>query len=313
MRLAWWWAAMVFALASCAPFSRDIPYATLEGRYANGASQYMELSDGVRMHFRVHGPEAAPVLVLVHGFGASLHTWEPWVERLQANYRIVSVDLPGHGLTRAPAGYSFSAGSNAQLIDEVAERLNLRRFTLVGHSMGGAVAVRYALRYPERLDALVLIDAAAWPSAERKGRTPLAFQLLRNPIGRAILRHINPRLFAERGLVSAYHDRAMVSQEVVDRYVDLARAPGHRALLSSERNNRADPPLRVEDFASIAAAALVMHGADDRIIPLEDSRALAAAIPNARLLVYPGVGHLPMEEAPAQSAADLRTFLERPR
>jgi len=313
----WWILGVMVAmmgLMSCAPFSRDIPYATLESRYANGASQYMDLSEGVRMHYRVHGPEAAPVLVLVHGFGASVHTWEPWVERLQIHYRIISVDLPGHGLTRAPSGHSFSAGSNAQLIEELTQRLNVRRLTLVGHSMGGAVAVRYALAHPEKLDGLVLVAAAAWPREQpRTGRTPLAFQLLRTPVGRALLRYANPRLFAERGLVSAYHDRSMVREEMVDRYVDLARAPGHRALLSSDRNNRGDPPLRPEDFAGIATPTLVIHGENDRIIAVEDSRALAAAIPQARLVIYPDTGHMPMEEAPDQSAADLRAFLETPR
>lgn len=309
-----WWRALgvltaAFGLASCAPFSRDIPYATLESRYASGASQYIELSDGVRMHYRVHGPATAPVLILVHGFGASLHTWEPWVERLQPDYRIVSVDLPGHGLTRAPARYSFSASSNAELIDELAQHLNVRRLTIVGHSMGGAVAVRYALAHPEKLDALVLVAAAAWPTEGRSGRPLLAFQLLNNPAGRAIVRHINPRLFAERGLVSAYHDREMVREEVVDRYVELARAPGHRALLSSGRNNRGEAPLTSESFAGIAINTLVMHGENDRIISVEDSRALAGAIPQAQLVIYPNTGHMPMEEASGQSAADLRTFL----
>lgn len=304
---------MALALVSCAPFSRDIPFATLESRYANGASQYMDLAGGVRMHYRVNGAEAAPVIVLVHGFGASLHTWEPWVAQLQGRYRIISLDLPGHGLTRAPDGYSFSATSNAALIDELTQRLNVRRFSLVGHSMGGAVAVRFALSEPERLDALVLVAAAAWPHESRRRGAPLAFQLLSNPIGRALLRHVNPRLVAERGLVSAYHDPEMASDEVIDRYVDLARAPGHRALLASGRNNRNDVPLRPEDFSRIAIPTLVMHGESDAIIALDDSRALAAAIPGARLMTYPNAGHMPMEEVATQSAADLRAFLEASR
>ncbi len=313
MRLGQWWllgiVAAALGLVSCAPFSRDIPYTTLERRYANGASQYMDMSDGVRMHYRIQGDAEAPAIILVHGFGASVHAWEPWVERLGARYRIISVDLPGHGLTRAPARYRFSAISNAQLIGELAQNLNVQRFILVGHSMGGAVAVRFALREPEKLDALVLVAPAAWPRGESTGRPPFVFRLLSNPLGRAIVRHINPRLFAERGLASAYNDPDMVQEGVIDRYVDLARAPGHRALLSSGRDN-AEIPLRAEDFADIAVATLVMHGEGDRIISVEDSRALAAALPSARLVVYPDVGHLPMEEAPDQSAADVRAFLE---
>lgn len=314
MHVRTWRIMLAFAsallAAACAPFSRDIPYATLESRYGNGASQYLELSGGVRVHYRVHGPQDAPALVLVHGFAASLHSWEPWVERLQGRYRIISVDLPGHGLTRTPPDYVFSASSNAELIDELMHQLGVQRFALAGHSMGGAVAVRYALRHPERLDALVLVGAAAWPSGERAGRTPLVFQLLRNPLGRAALRYVNPRLFAQRGLASAYHDPALADEALVHRYVDLARAPGRRAMLTSGRNNSADAPLRPEDVAAIAAPTLVMHGEHDRIIAIGAGRALAAAIPGARLIAYPDAGHLPHEELPDQTAHDLDAFLQ---
>ena len=83
----------------------DTPYATLEATYANAESQFMDLPGGVRVHYRDEGNAAGPTLVLVHGFSASLHTWEPWVARLGGDYRIISLDLPGHGLTRAPQGY----------------------------------------------------------------------------------------------------------------------------------------------------------------------------------------------------------------
>ncbi|MBC7767920.1 MAG: alpha/beta hydrolase [Phycisphaerales bacterium] len=301
---------LALGLAACAPFSRDIPFATLETRYANAASQYLDLPDGVRVHYRVEGSDAAPALLMVHGLGASLHTWEPWVSHLRGRYRIITLDLPGHGLTRTPSNYRFSATSNAQLVEHVRQRVGAPHIVVAGHSMGGAVAVRYALAHPERVSALVLINATAWPQERRWSGAPFVFQLLANPIGRAVLRNVNPELFAERGLRSAYYDSGLVDDELVDRYVELARAPGHRAVLTSGQNNRADQPLQVSDFSRLAMPTLVVHGAEDTIISVQDSRSLAAAIPNAQLIVYPNVGHVPMEENVHDSVSELSAFLE---
>lgn len=113
MRLAFPFSAMLrsatfglllLVLAACAPFSRDIPFATLEARYASSTSQYFDAPDGVRIHYRVEGPDTAPALLMVHGFGASLQAWEPWASQLRGRYRFITLDLPGHGLTRTPSG-----------------------------------------------------------------------------------------------------------------------------------------------------------------------------------------------------------------
>ncbi len=99
--------AAAVSLSAC--LAGDIPYATLEAKYASPASQYADLPGGVRVHYRDEGPrQAARTLVLIHGFSASLHAWEPWVERLSKDYRVVTLDLPGHGLTRAPGDYAPS-------------------------------------------------------------------------------------------------------------------------------------------------------------------------------------------------------------
>ena len=86
----------------------DVPYETLAARYESAASRYVDLPSGVRMHYRDEGQATGPTLLLIHGFSASLHTWEPWVQRLGDEYRVITLDLPGHGLTRAPAGYQAS-------------------------------------------------------------------------------------------------------------------------------------------------------------------------------------------------------------
>jgi len=301
--------AAASGLSAC--LASDIPYATREAKYASPASRYADLPGGVRVHYRDEGPrDAARTLVLIHGFSASLHAWEPWVARLSNDYRIVTLDLPGHGLTRAPDGYSPSTANSVEVVDALAARLGLTRFVIGGNSMGGGVAWNYALAHPQKLDGLVLVASAGWPDPER-GRegAPMVFRLLANPAGRALLRNIDPALMAENGLKQAYLDERLVSGEVVDRYVELARAPGHRAILTGGRGGPA-PKVTPETFKAIGVPTLVMTGEQDAIIPATHSRGLAGAIPGARLTIYPDGGHVPMEQLPDRSAADLRAFLE---
>jgi pimeloyl-ACP methyl ester carboxylesterase len=299
-------AALSMGLAGCA---RDIPYATLKAKYATPASRFMALPDGVTVHYRDQGKADGPPIVMVHGFAANLDAWEPWVARLGVDHRMITLDLPAHGLTLVPDGYKVSTDGQVEVVDQLTHALHVDRFALAGNSMGGGVAWNYALAHPDHVAALVLVDSVGPPSAtRRKGGPPAVFVLLGNPVGRALLRQINPRPLAERGLKQAYVDPALVTPQLVDRYVDLALAPGHRALLLAAQD-RPRTPVTAQTLQAIHAPTLVMHGAADTVIPLGAGQALAAAIPGAKLIVYPGVGHVPMEQIPDRSAADLRAFL----
>lgn len=294
------------ALAGC--IAADIPYERLEAKYASSASQYMTLGNGVRVHYRDDGPREARAIVLVHGFAASLHAWEPWVQLIRNEYRVVTLDLPGHGLTRAPAGYRPSTAASVAVVDELVSRLAITRFVLGGNSMGGAVAWSYALAHPQQLDALVLVNAAGWPSPSGAEGGPAALKLLANPAGRILLRNLDPRPLAARGLRQAYQDERLVSKALIGRYADLARAPGHRSLLTSRGSD--GPPVSPRDFSRIRMPTLVMVGLKDQVIAPRSSAAFAGAIPGSRVVTYAEGGHVPMEQMPEESARDLRAFLQ---
>ena len=287
----------------------DIPYEKLEAKYANSASRYMEMPGGLRVHYRDQGNPKGPVLVMVHGFSASLHAWEPWVTILGKDYRVVTLDLPGHGLTRAPSDYNPTIDAYADLVDAFSRRLNLGPYVVVGNSMGGAVAWDDALRHPGDIRGLVLVDAAGWPEVHRQGDGPLIFRVLSSPIGQALIRNIDTKPMATDGLKGAYLDPALVTPALVDRYVELSRAPGHRAILLAIVSMR-PAGITAETFKSLHVPTLVMHGTDDKLIPYSDGQAFAATIPGAKLVSYPGVGHVPMEQIPERSAVDLRAFLD---
>jgi pimeloyl-ACP methyl ester carboxylesterase len=286
----------------------DIPYPSLEARYASPASRFMDLPGGVRLHYRDQGDPKGPVLLMVHGFAANLDAWEPWVQRLKTKYRLVTLDLPGHGLTRAPAGYAPTIDGYADLVEEVRLRMGLGQVVLIGNSMGGAVAWDGALRHPGAVRALVLVDAAGWPKETAKGGGTLIFRLLSSKIGQRLIRDIDTRALAKDGLVSAYVDPALVTPALVDRYVLLSRAPGHRDILLGVLSMH-PAGVTVETLKRLKVPTLVMHGEIDKLVPHADGVSFSKTIPGARLISYPGVGHVPMEQIPDRSAADLDAFL----
>jgi pimeloyl-ACP methyl ester carboxylesterase len=284
----------------------DIPYAMLEERYGYADSQYIDLPGGVRAHYRDVGPRDAPAIVLVHGFSASTHAWDAWAKALSADYRVVVLDLPGHGLTRTAAGYAAGRDGFDATVDGVTGKLGLTRFTLGGNSRGGGGAWAYTLDHPDKVERLVLVDAAGWPQA--KGGGAAIFAIMRNPLGRALLKNIDTRPLVAQGLEAAYLDPKLVTPALIDRYVDLARAPGHRDILLGLQTG-ARRQATAADLAKIHAPTLIMFGQEDRLIPAEDGRKFHEAIPGSTLILYPAVGHVPMEQIPDRSAADLKAWL----
>lgn len=285
----------------------DIPYEKLEAKYANKASRYADLPGGVRLHYKDQGKADGPLLVLVHGFGDSHFSWEGWVARLSDRYRIITVDLPGHGLTRAPAGYVASADGFADLVEALAAKENLPKFAIAGNSMGGGVAWQVAVRHPERLNGLVLVDAAGWPATTLK-KPPLAFKLLKYSWGRAFLRSIDNTPLIRAGLRGEVGDPAVITDAFIARWAELQRAPGHRAILMSIQPGK-HSQATAEVLSTIKVPTLVLWGEIDPLIEVAAAHKFAEAIPGAKLIIYPKVGHLPQVEIPQRTADDTAAFL----
>ena len=287
----------------------DIPYATLEAKYADGASHFVDLPAGFHIHYRDEGDSNRPLLVLLHGFGDSFTTWEGWVQELKGKFHVISLDFPGHGLTRAPEGYELTGAGLADFVDAFAAKLALPKFAVAGNSMGGGVAWQLAARHPDRIDALILVDAAGFPNEKPPAEVPLAFRLLQYPIGRAILRNIDNRPLIDEGLKTDVYDKSLITPALVDRWAEFQRAPGHRAILIGV-NFGAQTQATADMLGTIKVPTLVLHGESDVLIEPASAHKFAAAIPGAKLVTYPHVGHLPQIEIPERSAADVAAFLE---
>jgi pimeloyl-ACP methyl ester carboxylesterase len=287
----------------------DIPYTTLEAKYTDGASRFVDLPGGFHVHYQEEGDPSQPLVVLLHGFGDSFTTWEGWVRDLKTRFHVISLDFPGHGLTRAPAGYALTSEGLVDFVDAFATKLALPKFAVAGNSMGGGVAWQLAVRHPDRIDALVLADAVGFPNEKPPTEVPLAFKILRYPIGRVILRNIDNRPLVGEGLRTDVYDKALITPAIVDRWAEFQRAPGHRAILLGV-NFAAQTQATADMLGTIKVPTLVLHGESDVLIEPASARKFAAAIPGAKLITYPQVGHLPQIEIPQRSAADVAAFLE---
>jgi pimeloyl-ACP methyl ester carboxylesterase len=286
----------------------DIPYDALEAKYADSASHFIDLPGNFRAHYQEYGDPQSPLLVLLHGFGDSYTSWEGWTAELKNRFHVISLDFPGHGLTRAPPGYQLAGPGLADFVDEFAARLSLPKFAVAGNSMGGAAAWQLAARHPERINALILVDAAGWPAEKPPTNIPLAFRILQYPIGRAFLRSINNSPLIAEGLRTDVYDKTLITPALVARWAEFQRAPGHRAILM-DVNIGALTTASVAILSRINVPTLVLNGENDVLVEPASARKFVAAIPGAKLILYPRVGHLPQIEIPRRSAVDVASFL----
>ncbi|MEQ1863041.1 MAG: alpha/beta hydrolase [Micropepsaceae bacterium] len=291
-----------------------VPREVLVAKYGQAPSQFVDLPSGAKAHYRDRGNRAGPALVLLHGSNASLHTWEPWVKILGDEFRVVTVDLPGHGLTVARADDALTAESMADFVDAFATKLGLERFAIAGNSMGGHVALRFAIKYPARVSALVPIDSGG-VIPPNMPEPPAFFYIVRTPVLREFLRLIPGRPVAEATLKASFANQALVTEAMVDRYWELNREPAIRAAtrqrfrmpleywLAEDRFSRANLP-------KLAVPTLILWGLRDKLIPVEAGDILKAAIPGAQLIVYEDGGHILQEDLAERSAADVREFVK---
>ena len=287
----------------------DIPYDTLEAKYTDASSRFVDLPGGFHVHYQDDGDPALPLLVLLHGFGDSYTSWEGWTRAFAGKFHVISVDFPGHGLTRAPEGYRLTGDRLADFVDAFATRLLLPTFAVAGNSMGGGVAWQFTVRHPKWVTALVLVDAAGFPNEKPPADTPLAFKILRYPMGRTLLRNIDNRPLIEQGLKTDVYDKSLITPALVDRWAEFQRAPGHRAILMS-LDVAALGQATAAVLQNIKVPTLILHGDADPLIEPANAQKFASAIAGSKLIMYPHVGHLPQIEIPARSAGDVAEFLQ---
>ena len=299
---------VIAVLAAAWLWTPDRDRATLETKYLGAPGDMIDVGTApvvtAKLHVRDSGRKDAPPLILLHGFGASLHTWEPWALALSDVYRVIRFDLPGSGLSPPDPTGDYSDARSMQLLNALMDKLGVKRATLVGNSMGGRIAWTFAANFPERVDKLVLIspDGFASPGFEY-GKKPEVPAMVR------LMRYALPKPLLTMSLKPAYADPKVMTDAVATRYYDLMLAPGAREAMIA----RMEQLVLVEPtplLRKIQAPTLLLWGEQDGMIPFANSAEYLKAIANVRLVSLPGIGHLPHEEDPVRSLVPVRAFLK---
>jgi pimeloyl-ACP methyl ester carboxylesterase len=296
-------AIILVVVAAFLLWTPDRDRASLEAQYLRSPADMIDVA-GTRLDVRDTGPRDAPAVILLHGFGSSLHTWEDWSNALSTDHRVIRFDLPGSGLSPPDPSGDYGDARSIAVLTALMDRLGVGRASVIGNSMGGRIAWTFAAEHPERVDRLVLIspDGFASPGFEY-GRQPDI------PATIKLMRYVLPKPLVRMSLAPAYTDPKAMTDERATRYYDLMRAPGVRDAMIArmQQSIRFDP---VPQLRTIRAPTLVLWGEQDRMIPLTNARDFVDAIPGSTLATLVGVGHLPQEEAPARSLAIVRDFLD---
>lgn len=289
------------------PLENTVPAESL----ADADSQFTEIN-GIDVHYKKYG-EGEPVFILLHGFGASQFSWREVVGPLAEFGTVIAYDRPAFGLTERPMEWEgvnpYSQDAQVELVIGLMDAFGIEKAILVGNSAGGTVSMLTYLKYPERVENLILVDPAVYAG----GGAPAWIRPL---LGTPQFDHIGP-LFARQlqvqgteFLKTAWHDPVKITPEIFEGYQEPLQVENwDKALwyltVSSSESNLAE---RVTEFD---LPVLVITGDDDRIVPTEQSIRLAEELPNASLVVIPQSGHVPHEEKPAEFMQAVYEFLNQ--
>jgi pimeloyl-ACP methyl ester carboxylesterase len=269
-----------------------------------GLEPRFQTVDGLRIRYLRTG--AGPHLILLHGFGSSIYTWQDVIPDLSRDHDVVALDLPGFGASDQPPDLAF--GRLPRSVLGLMDALGIPRAILVGNSLGGATAVGVTLGHPERVEKLVLVDSAGYNLAA--GDRPFFVRLAGSPAGPLLERLPLRRFLVRRALRQVFHDEGLVSPERVEEYLAPIARPGALASLRSLNASGTDLAASFADrIRDVSVPTLIVWGREDRWIPLEQGRRFEAAIRGSRLVVIPECGHMPQEERPAELLATVRPFL----
>ena len=294
----------------------DVPRNEIVSKYAKGPSEFIKLKDGSLIHIRDEGNKNGKVLLMVHGFNGSLFNYEPLSPYLKDEYRILSLDLPAHGLTGAVKSDLYSHEGFEKVIMEVVEILGVNKFYFVGHSMGGMIAWRYALNHLDQLNGLIIIGSPFIASEEEYNdfqsvnAPPAAFKIIESKFFRRLLEYVTPRILVKEGVSQTVYDQSIVTDELVDQFHDIILMEGTRLaigmLVEDHENNFIANPL---DLKKITVPSLILHGEEDNLVDIRFVDHFVEQIPNVKLISYPKVGHMPPMEIPKILSNDIRIFI----
>ena len=287
---------------------QDIPIEELKKKYTDSHSSFVKVG-GMEVHYKDQGKQKDSIpIVLIHGTGSSLHTYDNWVSKLAINHRVVRMDLPGYGLTGAFPNRDYSYNNYVTFLKGFLEKIGVKSCILAGSSLGGNIAWRFTVDNSEMVNKLILISAAGYPMKSKS--IPLAFKIAQIPIIQNIFTFITPRFVAKACVENVYKDKTKVSEKLVDRYFELTLRQGNRQAFVDRFKVKSDT-ITHKKIKLINQRTLILWGKDDELIPSEIAYLFHDNLPDDTLVILKNVGHVPMEESPSESLMPVIEFLRK--
>ncbi len=297
---------LLAALAGCRKIE-DLPVEVLNEKYNVATSDYIQV-ENLGVHYRDEGPRQDSVpLVLLHGTGSSLYTWDDWTAALKKNHRVIRLDLPGFGLTGPHPDGKYTLDFYVNFLHQFVTQMKIKRCILAGNSLGGEITWQYALRYPREVHKMILIGAAGYPVKSKN--VPLPYIILRMPVLREAAKKNTPKEVIRRSLNYLYADTTRVTDSLVTLYYDLTRREGNREALTDRMESIGEEG-PWQQIPTIQTPTLLLWGQQDQLIPVLNGRRFDKDLPNSQLVVIPDAGHMPMEEVPEASLIAVKGFLK---
>ena len=283
----------------------DIPVEDLKNEYANEHSQFIEV-DEMNVHYRDEG-EGFPI-VLIHGTAASLHTWDAWTDELKKTNRVIRMDLPAFGITGPNKNADYSLKAYTNFIHTFLFKLGLERFHIVGNSLGGNIAWNYAADHPDMVEKLILVDASGLPTNKQP---PAIFKMAKTPVLSSLFLYVTPKFLIKKNIEEVYEDDSKITEDLITRYHKMAlRAGNRKAFIDRAKTDfKLDASVNLDKLKSIQTPTLLIWGAKDNWIPLDNGKRMDSIMVNSQLKVLENSGHVPMEENPIESLKLMNEFL----
>lgn len=305
-----WWGlvlvGVVLAAVVVTAWEPDRQLGQLVARWAPDPSSFIEL-DGMQVHIRDTGPRDDPQpVVLLHGMASSLHTFDGWQRGLQARHRVITVDLPGFGLTGPSPQGDYRIDAYTRFVLRLLDNLGLQQVILGGNALGGEIAWQTAVLAPDRVRKLILVASDGYEPSVLS--MPLAFQVASTRGLRWVSERILPKPLVASSVRSVFGTPERMTPEQVDRYFELALRVGNRGALF-QRMDQAQFGASALLVKRVRQPTLVIWGERDRMISPDHGRLFCRDIPRCTLVTFPDLGHLPQEEGPGPTLGAVRQFL----
>ena len=280
--------------------TKDIPLKDLKSEFKNESSRFVEV-DGILVHYTDEG-EGTPI-ILLHGTGASLHTWDLWAEKLKENYRVLRITLPGFGLSGPRLDKRYEIKDYVNLLDSFVEHVGIEKFYIVGNSLGGSIAWLYTSFYDEKIKKLILINSSGFEMVE----IPFVIRIARNNFLNFLVKKTSAKFLIKKSLKEVYYDDKLILKSTIDRYYKLNLREGNRqAFIDRALINYVDYTSRLK---KIKSPTLILWGENDEWINVKFAQKFKSMIKDSRVSIMNRTGHIPMEEKPYESLKIMQDFL----